>query len=223
LDKIAIHAVEQPTAFGDVFATDILGPVEVPSTQGHKYILLLLDWATGWPELAPLKGLTSKETCDALLRIWTRTGIPRLMVSDNCGNYKAELIQELYDRFGVEIRYSTPQHAEGNGRCERMIQVVKRMLHHLVKNTTQPGEWPQRLPWLEFCIREAPSSGRGVSPFEVLLGRPARGRLAVLKDSWSGEKKPETPVLPTTEKYLEEVREKLKRQLSEIWRRPSEK
>ena len=53
LDKIAIHAVEQPTAFGDVFATDNLGPVEVPKKQGLKYILLLLDWATGCPELAP--------------------------------------------------------------------------------------------------------------------------------------------------------------------------
>ena len=32
----------------------------------------------------------------------------------------------------------------------------------------------------------------------------------MLKDSWSGEKKPKTPVLPTTEKYLEQVREKLR-------------
>jgi len=168
-----------------------------------------VDYATGWLELVPLKTLTSKELCDALLKIWTRTGIPKVMVSDNATNYKAELMQELYKRFGVEIRYSTPGHPEANGRCERMVQVVKRMLHHLVKNTEQPAEWAQRLPLLEFCVREAPSASRGASAFELVYSRPARGPLAVLKDSWSGEKLSADPLMRSTEDYLDDLRKRL--------------
>src|SRR5215469_15427005 len=171
--------------------------------------MVLVDYATSWCELVPLKTLTAREACDALLRIWTRTGIPQVTISVNGTLFKAGLTQELHRRFGVKTRYSTPLHPQANGRAERMVQVVKHMLHHLVKNTKQPGDWPQRLPWLEFCIREAPSSSKGFSSFELVYGRPSSGPMSVLRDSWSGQKTSEIPLSRDAEEYLQDLRKRL--------------
>ena len=34
---------------------DIVGPLNSASSAGHKYILTVIDWATGFPEAVPLK------------------------------------------------------------------------------------------------------------------------------------------------------------------------
>ena len=74
----------------------MLGPVDIPSRQGYKFVLLHVDFATNWIKLVPMKGLTAKEACDALLRIWTRTGIQKILISDNGTLFKAGLTQELH-------------------------------------------------------------------------------------------------------------------------------
>ena len=33
---------------------DIVGPLNPASSAGHKYILTVIDWATGFPEAVPL-------------------------------------------------------------------------------------------------------------------------------------------------------------------------
>ena len=201
-DMVPISPVERPWAFGEVFCADLIGPLEVPSKGGHKYVLVLIDAATGWVELTPLRTLSAKELCGALLLVWTRTGIPCVMVTDNGTNFKAELTTELYRRFGIESRFSTPGHPQGNSRVERANKSVKAMLHHLVTGYTQPRKWASRLPYLAWCLRETPSSSTGVSPHQMVYGRPARGPLAVLKDSWSDGVSPDRQLSRSTEEYL---------------------
>ena len=38
-------------------AIDLVGPFSPASSDGHKYILTLIDFATGFPEAVPLKDI----------------------------------------------------------------------------------------------------------------------------------------------------------------------
>jgi len=41
-------------------AIDLIGPISPPSEAGHRYILTLVDYATGYPEAVPLKNIDTE-------------------------------------------------------------------------------------------------------------------------------------------------------------------
>ena len=185
-DRVPISPVVRADNPFDVVNIDLIGPLEPSSARGHKYILCFIDSCTRWVEAVPLKTLTAKEACDAIISIFTRTNIPRVIVSDNGTNMVSGLNKELHKRLGIESRLSTPGHPEGNSLVERWNQSLKRMLN-LVVNSEKPREWDKQLPFLLWAYREIPNDTTGISPYQMLYGRPGRGPLAVLKDSWTND------------------------------------
>ncbi|XP_035205080.1 uncharacterized protein LOC118180044 [Stegodyphus dumicola] len=59
--------------------------------------------------------------------------------------------------------------------------------------------------------REIPNSTTGVSPFQLLYGRPPQGPLSILKSTWLGEHDELKFDLKPIHKYLQDLKERLKR------------
>ena len=57
-------------------AVDIIGLIAPPSKAGHRYILILVDYATRYPDTVPLKKINTKAVAQALLDIYRRLDIP---------------------------------------------------------------------------------------------------------------------------------------------------
>ncbi len=53
---------------------DLIGPLE-RSAHGHRFALVLVDYATRYPEAVPLRTISAKSVADALFRIISRVGI----------------------------------------------------------------------------------------------------------------------------------------------------
>ncbi|GFW11506.1 retrovirus-related Pol polyprotein from transposon 17.6 [Trichonephila clavipes] len=71
INKIPITPVSRPELPFQVVNVDLIGPVGPVPSQGHKYLLCLVDQHSRWPEAIPFKSLTAKTTCEALLEIFT--------------------------------------------------------------------------------------------------------------------------------------------------------
>ncbi|XP_055932014.1 uncharacterized protein K02A2.6-like [Argiope bruennichi] len=185
IDKIPITPVLLPELPFEIVNIDLIGPIEPPSARRHKYVLCLMNQHSRWPEAIPLRSLTAKATCDALLEIFMRTGIPNVIASDNGTNFISKLTQEFMKRLGCSPRFTTPNHPAGNGLIERYNRVFKNSLHHIIR--TDPSNWDKYIPYMLFAYREVPNCTTGVSPFKLMYGREARGPLSVLKSSWYGD------------------------------------
>lgn len=57
-------------------ASDLVGPLAPPSSEGHRYLLTLIDFSTGFPEALPLKDIDSIAVAEALLLIFSRASNP---------------------------------------------------------------------------------------------------------------------------------------------------
>ncbi|GFT02343.1 hypothetical protein TNCV_4624921 [Trichonephila clavipes] len=150
VDKIPITPVSRPEL--PFHSVDLIGPVDPVSSQGHKYIFCLMDQHSRWPEAIPLKSLTAKSTCEALLEIFSRTRIPEVIVMDNATNFTASLTQEFLKILGACPRFSTPYHPEGNGLIERWNQSLKNILHHNIRE--EGRSWHRHIPFLLWAYRE---------------------------------------------------------------------
>ncbi|XP_037779191.1 uncharacterized protein K02A2.6-like [Penaeus monodon] len=186
-------------------AIDIVGPLNPPSDDGHKYILTLIDYATGFPEAIPLREIDSVSVAEALLVIFSRVGIPREILSDRGTQFTSQLMGELHKLLGIKPLFTTPYHPSGNGRVERFHSTLKASLRKLCVD--KPKDWHRYLIPTLFALREIPSDRTGFSAFELLYGRAVRGPLTVLRDLWEDRSIKDDE--RTTFQYVIELRDKL--------------
>ena len=148
-------------------AIDIVG--KMPRTRrGNVYILTIMDFATRYMEAIPLRRVDAKTTCNALLEVFARYGVPKELLSDNGSNFIAGITESLMKMLGVYHIKSSPFHPATNGMLERSHQVLKKTVDKLgatVKN------WDEYLPQTLMALRTAPHAALGMTPFHLLFGR----------------------------------------------------
>ena len=175
---VPLPSIEEP--FSRI-AMDIVGPLP-KSKRGHKYILVVCDYATRYPEAIPLKKFTTPAIAEELLELFARHGIPKEILMDQGTNFTSQLLLELYLMLGVKAIRTTPYHLQTGGLVERFNQTLKQMLRKTIDE--EGREWDKLLPYVLFAYREVPQSSTGFSPFELIYGRDVRGPLDVLKEDW---------------------------------------
>lgn len=193
-------------------AIDIVGPLPM-TEQKNRYILVVCDYATRFPEAVPLKVQTAESVADALIQIFTRVGLPQEILSDQGSNFMSKMMVELCKLLQIKKLASSPYHPETNGLTERFNGTLKGMLKCYAQQ--EPQKWDKQLPFLLFAYREVPQETTGFSPFELLYGRHVRGPLTLMKESFeeidnSSHEQSVLDYIVETRNSLEKVRKMVK-------------
>ena len=75
-------------------AMDIFGPLK-RTKSGNKYVLVVMDYATKWPEAFPLKNTSTETLLDCLVEMTARLGIPEEVLSDNGSNFVSKTMHQF--------------------------------------------------------------------------------------------------------------------------------
>ena len=84
LDVTANHA------FYDI-STDIIGGQWPVTQRGNRYMLVTIDNVSKWVNIMPLRNLKAKTIADAFIEIFSFTGLPKVIRSDNMPAFHSEL------------------------------------------------------------------------------------------------------------------------------------
>ncbi|XP_057693505.1 uncharacterized protein LOC130916648 [Corythoichthys intestinalis] len=153
---------------------DVVGPVE-KSKSGNRFMLVITDYATKYPEVFPLKTIKAKTVAFCLLQLFSRVGFPQEILTDQGTNFMSKLLKDVYQLLGIKGLRTTAYHPQTDGLTERFNQTLKQMLRKFVNETG--SDWDQWLPYILFAYREVPKASTGFSPFELLYGRDMREQL----------------------------------------------
>ncbi len=159
---------------------DLIGPLE-RSARGHRFALVLVDYATRYPEAVALRTISAKNVAEALFSMISRVGIPKEILTDQGTAFMSRTIRELYGLLGIKSVRTSVYHPQTDGLVERFNRTLKTMIRKFVHEDTKNWEW---LEPLLFAVREVPQASTGFSPFELLYGRQPRGVLDVLRETW---------------------------------------
>jgi hypothetical protein len=86
---------------------DIIGPINPPSSQQHKYIVTATDYFTRWFEAATLKTVNTSQVITFLnSHIITRFGIPDCLVFDNASYFSSLEMSNFALEKGIKLKYS---------------------------------------------------------------------------------------------------------------------
>ena len=197
-----MHAIETP--FKRV-AVDLVGPIYPPSDSGCRYILTLVDYATGSPEAVALKKVTADDVSETLVNMYSRVGVSEGIFTDMGLQFTSECMKEVSRLLSVRHLTTSSYHPMCDELVERCNAMLKAMLKRLCSE--KPRQCDRYINALLFAYREVPKQSTGFSPFELLYGRTVREPIRILRLIWTGEEG-ETEAT-TSYQYVLELRERL--------------
>ena len=165
----------------EVMAFDIVGPMP-KGKGGHRFLLTAICMSSRWPEVLPLKSITAKAVALGMVEVFSRTGIPLQLISDQVSQFVGSVVTQLCTNLHIERIRTTPYHPEGNGVVERMHGTLGAML---TKAAQEGLDWVGQIPFALFALRAAPNRDSLFSPFELVYGRRVRTPLDILHQGWA--------------------------------------
>ncbi|KAG1925540.1 protein NYNRIN-like [Pimephales promelas] len=152
------------------------------SARGHRFALVLVDYATRYPEAVPLRNISAKSVASALFQLISRVGIPKEILTDQGTAVMSRTIRKLYKLLGIKSIRTSVYHPQTDGLVERFNRTLKTMIRKFVREDAK--NWDKWLEPLLFAVREVPQAFTGFSPFELLYGHQPRRVLDVLREAW---------------------------------------
>ncbi|KAL5516749.1 hypothetical protein EMCRGX_G002156 [Ephydatia muelleri] len=147
-------------------AIDIL---EVPlSNRNNRYLLVVQDYFTKWPEAIPIPDQTAARITKEMVKLFCVFGIPDIVHSDQGQNFESTIFRQTLEAFGIKKSHTTAYHPEGDGMVERLNRSLLQLLRTYAQ---RQDDWEKHLPMVLYAYRTATHSSTGTSPFQLMYGR----------------------------------------------------
>ena len=141
-----------------------------------QMLLLLVDMHTKWMDAHIVSSATSQSMIEKMRKTFATLGLPEMLVTDNGTVFTSSEFEQFVRRNGIRHVTSSPYHPASNGLAERGVQTMKDGLKKLTC-----GSLETKLAQFLFKYRLTPQTVTGVSPAELMFGRPLRSQLDLLQ------------------------------------------
>jgi transposase InsO family protein len=140
------------------------------SKNGHKYIVVAVDYFTKWVEAIP----TFNNTTDTTTRFFfnhviSLFGLPLQLVSDHWKHFENEIFMELSSQLGFCHGFSSQYYPQSNGQVEVVNKVLKTMMLQCMVNKHKTN-WHHMLFSLLWAYRTIVKTAIVFTPFHLVHG-----------------------------------------------------
>ncbi|RDY06354.1 Pol polyprotein, partial [Mucuna pruriens] len=166
----ALHNLNAPWPFS-MWGIDVIGPIEPKASNGHRFILMAIDYFTKWVEAVSY----SSVTCSTVVRfikkdIICRYGLPAHIITDNGTNLNNKMMTELCEQFRIFHHNSTPYRPKMNGAVEATNKNLKKIIQKMVVTYKDLHEV---LPYALHGYRTSVRTSTGATSYSLVYGTEA--------------------------------------------------
>ncbi|XP_049308039.1 uncharacterized protein LOC125777350 [Bactrocera dorsalis] len=153
-------------------AMDVAGPFPT-STAGNKYLLVVMDYFSKWPEVYALPNQEAKTVAEAFVENWiTRFGVPVELHSDQGRNFESSIFQEVCTLLGIHKTRTTALYPQSDGMVERFNRTLEEHLRKIVDKDQR--NWDKCIQMFLLAYRSAKHETTGYTPAKIIFGSDLR-------------------------------------------------
>ena len=141
----------------------------------NRYVLTVIDHYSRFLTLFALKTKSGVEVANKMRDYFSRYGTPKVLLSDNGGEFVNQEMKGLCEVEGIKMVTSAPYHPQGNAVTERVHRTLKTVLATYCQD--HPERWPHLLHQTEKCLNLSIHGTTGLQPFFAFHHRHANTRL----------------------------------------------
>ncbi|RDX88543.1 Pol polyprotein, partial [Mucuna pruriens] len=158
----ALHNLTSPWPFS-MLGLNMIGPTELKASNGHRFILMAINYFTKWVEAPSYTSITNHVVVKFIKRdIICRDGLPTHIITDNGTNLNNKAMIELCEQFKIKHHNSMPYHPKMNGAVEATNKNIKKIVQKMVvtcyptpyTNIEHRCKLPQGQPLICWCMAQ---------------------------------------------------------------------
>jgi hypothetical protein len=159
-----------PTGIWEDISLDFI--TGLPSFQTSTVILVVVD---RFSKAAHFGFLPTQFTACKVAELFTKMvfqhhGMPKSMVFDRDPIFMSKFWQQLFKLNGTKLRMSSAYHPQSDGQTEIVNKALQQYLRCFAN--AQPHQWGKFLRLAEWHYNTSIHSSTGLSPFQVVYGKP---------------------------------------------------
>jgi len=147
---------------------------KLPLAQGYDTILVVCDCFSKMAHFIATTEKTSAEGLAKLFRdhVWKLHGLPESIISDRGVQFVVEMMKELNNLLGIQIKLSTAYHPQTDGQTERINQELEQYLRVFIDHRQE--QWLDWLGMVEFAYNNKIHAATKTLPFKANYGQDLR-------------------------------------------------
>jgi len=139
--------------------------------QEYNTILIVCNRIT---KIAHFVSTTERTLMEGVARlfqdnVWKLHGLPKSIITDRGAQFAVEIIRELNQMLGINIKLSTAYHLQTDSQMERMNQELEQYLRMFIDHHQE--QWPDWLAMAEFAYNNKVQTSTKVLPFKTNNGQ----------------------------------------------------
>lgn len=143
-----------------------------PSTTGHHYIIVAMDYFTKWVEVMPTYTNDAKTTTLFMFNhIITWFGIPKSIVTDHGTHFCNAMMAKLTSMLHLDHEHSSPYYPQANKQVESINRVLKPILQRMVGK--HKSNWHMQLFSTLWAYQTSAKTTTGFTFFQLIYGLEA--------------------------------------------------
>ncbi|RDY12552.1 Pol polyprotein, partial [Mucuna pruriens] len=117
-----------------MWGIDMIRPIKPKASNGHRFILVAIDYFTKWVEVTSKSTVTHNVVVKFIKRdIICQYGLSAHIITDNGTNLNNKMMIELCEQFKIRHHNSTPYHPKMNDAVEAANKNIKKIVQKMVK------------------------------------------------------------------------------------------
>ncbi|XP_027174384.1 uncharacterized protein K02A2.6-like [Coffea eugenioides] len=147
---------------------DVIETNDPPFSNGHRFILVAIEYFIEWVEAASYKNVTKKVVSDFLRdHIIYHFGVPETLIIDNAKNLNNDMVDGLCEQFKIKHRNSIIYRSQTNGAVEAVNKNLKKIIG---KMTARHRDWHEKLSYTLMAYRIAIRTSTGAMSYSLMYG-----------------------------------------------------
>jgi len=160
-----------------VLHADLVGPIPPGRNslgqRGFQYILSVVDSATHYLWLLPLRHKTADEVAAVLCeQVILRVSCLSAIITDQGKEFTGAVVQAVCDTLGITRLRTSGYHPQTDSKAERVHFSVHNMITKLL-DKVNPSLWVDALGPAAFAYNSTVHSTTGFCPYELFYSRPS--------------------------------------------------
>ncbi len=144
--------------------------ISLPPCKGKTDVLVVIDKFSRWVEAYPTGSATAAHTAKCLgTDFIPRWGLPDCIDSDQGTHFTGQVVKEVSRMLKIKWNLHCPYRPQASGQVERSNRTIKTRLS---KMHQEGVPWVEALPAVLCSMRASPNRSVGLSPHEIITGRP---------------------------------------------------
>lgn len=144
----------------------------LPGSHGLTVILVVVDRFSKGIHLGALPtSFTATKVADLFINMVCKLhGFPKSIVLDRDPVFVSRFWSDLFKLSGTLLRMSSAYHPQTDGQTEVTNRTIEQYLRAFVHD--QPSHWVRYLPWAEYHYNTSVHTSSGLTPYQVIYGKP---------------------------------------------------